>query len=1095
MDSTRRFRFRDPENSDSTSDEFSESSIDESKLESMTGKGIKRLCSELLELKKASDEDYHRNIYSNYSTFVRIFEEVGTMENELIQLKQHVLTQRKLVKDLMDGIHIEMLSEESIESILEESVDVEQSHVSKLEAPTKAISETLDILLSEHRLDEALAILEIGLRPLKIIQLEEDPPLQVLASYNSAISERKSRLADQFAIVASHPRVAAPEFQKALAGLQRLGESQRATQLLLKFYHSRLVNGIYDLQCSKQFLHGIYFMELAKFVFSVISQGARSFEVLFGEKSPYASEFIQWAREEMEVFVLCFDKYVKSISEINGGLSTAVEAVQIAFSFCSLLEAQSIMLQPCLVKLMRPCMEEVLKMHIDHFKKVIGIFTATDDWVLGKYLISGILKEKASPIIIGHELEYCLLTNSGRKFASMLQAVMKEVSPLVILQMETSILNGLTDLFREYIEILIRSIPSKTNILEKGDSRIIFAQTLSQQLSVLANALALVDIFSRTARSIFKNIDNFDDQPINATGIQWKELDNWMVSIQQMAGQVRVYFCQQFVYRVMSLEGGSRLCPETYFDEQHDTDTVQDLMPSVAFQVLFQELRELEKIGKEVFAVEVWQVEDLMRELMETVFVWLSNSQDFWSAIEDRSIVEVQQSRGFEQMNLIAVVQMPPCDKHHFVVDMHFLVEISRFGGYFSENMVDASLTLIYRMEPAFVYAGWDPNRDVLTDEWATNAANEAISKLLGTEKLKSSRVEEPSRTTFEEDPESGNSSAVRMDQDTKKLGVTPSDEAISKQQVTEKIKVEEPSRTSEEVPGSENSSDSVEEDRSSIEDSVELDNGLAENESKDYMIDQEIQKLGVSPSDEGTSKQQESEELKSAAVEEPSRTSEEDPERYRFENSSDFFEDARSSMEDSVELENEVAVNVSKTVIMDQENHKFGEGVTEKIKVEEEPSRTCKEEDPARNRFGNSSDSVGEEDVRNSVEDYVELDINRLAVDVLKAIIMDQEMHNSGLTSSKETIVDNEHEADGNNDENEDAQSHTRHEIYEDDDEDAQSYTGHGVDEDDAEDAQSYTGRLVCFKEDFGAANAAIPKSEEIEKTPVPNAGTIEEV
>ncbi|XP_026423617.1 exocyst complex component EXO84B-like isoform X1 [Papaver somniferum] len=579
----RGFRFRDPENSDdSTSDEYSDSSIDESSLESMTGKGIKRLCSELVELKRASDEDFHRNICSNYSSFVRIFNEVGTMENEFTHLKQHVLTQRKLVKNLTDGIYHNLVSEESI---IEESLYEEHYQPSNLE-----ITETLDILLSEHRLDEALGILEIWIRPLKIIQLEENPPMQVLASYSSAILERKSRLVNQLALVASHPRVAAPELQKALAGLQRLGESQLATHIMLKYYHHRLLNGISSLQSSKEYLHGIYFKELTKFVFSVISQGAKSFETIHGDKSPYASEFIQWMREALEVFVICFDKYVKSDSEINGRLSTAVAAVEISFSFCSLLEAQSIMLQPCLVKLMRPCMNEVLKMHIDHCKKVVGIFTATDDWVLGKYLISGILNKRALPMITGRELEYWMLTNSGRKLTSMLQGIISEVLPLIDLQMEISVLNGLMELFREYIETLVKVIPCKMNILGAGSSRVILAQALSQQVSVLANASALVDIFSITFKSIFMDNQNLGFQPENM-GSRGKELDNWIVVIQQISNQLTTHFCQQFVHRVMSPDAGSRVCAETYTDGQEDSELDQDFMPSFAFQIFGKPLR------------------------------------------------------------------------------------------------------------------------------------------------------------------------------------------------------------------------------------------------------------------------------------------------------------------------------------------------------------------------------------------------------------------------------------------------------------------------------------------------------------------------
>lgn len=63
-------------------------------LMSMTGKGIGRLCSELLELKKASEEDFQQNISSSYSAFVSIFREMGGMEVQLMQLRHHVSTQK-----------------------------------------------------------------------------------------------------------------------------------------------------------------------------------------------------------------------------------------------------------------------------------------------------------------------------------------------------------------------------------------------------------------------------------------------------------------------------------------------------------------------------------------------------------------------------------------------------------------------------------------------------------------------------------------------------------------------------------------------------------------------------------------------------------------------------------------------------------------------------------------------------------------------------------------------------------------------------------------------------------------------------------------
>ncbi|PQM38808.1 exocyst complex component EXO84B-like [Prunus yedoensis var. nudiflora] len=245
--SSSRFRFRDlPEmenctQSDSASDLSSVSSDrdDESDLQSMTGKGIK---ASLFRAPRAKG-------------CIQIFEEVG-----------HVL------------------SKETID-LVTKNLDARSCFPS---------AKTLDTLLSENRIDEALSIIELEDENLQRLRFEEDCPVDDLRLFSSEVSERKAMLTLQLTMVAENRRIAAPELQKALVGLCRL---------------------------------------------------------------------------------------VKTISEISGGLSTAVEAVQFAMSFCSLLETQRLVLRPYLIKHIRPCMEEVLHKHLDHFKKVIDIFTATDAWV------------------------------------------------------------------------------------------------------------------------------------------------------------------------------------------------------------------------------------------------------------------------------------------------------------------------------------------------------------------------------------------------------------------------------------------------------------------------------------------------------------------------------------------------------------------------------------------------------------------------------------------------------------------------------------------------------------------------------------------
>ncbi|KAJ6329737.1 hypothetical protein OIU77_011245 [Salix suchowensis] len=192
-----------------------------------------------------------------------------------------------------------------------------------------------------------------------------DIPSDALMLYKSAISDMKAMLKLESTLVAENSRISAPELQKALVGICRLGESHLATQ------------------------------ELSRFVFSMISQAARSFMKLYGETSPFASEFIQWVYEEIEVVVVSCARYVISVSETILRKSSA-----------SLLQL----------------------------------------------------------IVIGERPEFCLLTSSGRNLVTVLQTITGDVTPLIALQLEDSILRGLMNLFSEYIAILEKPSPLKQMI-------------------------------------------------------------------------------------------------------------------------------------------------------------------------------------------------------------------------------------------------------------------------------------------------------------------------------------------------------------------------------------------------------------------------------------------------------------------------------------------------------------------------------------------------------------------------------------------------------------------------------------------------------
>ncbi|WMV47412.1 hypothetical protein MTR67_040797 [Solanum verrucosum] len=682
--STSRFRFRDiPADDDSTdahsASDFSSVSSDfdaDTELQSMTAKGITHLCSELLELKRESEEDFQKIIFTNYSVFIGIFEGTKNLESDLLQLKYQVGKQKGLIKDLTNGVFLKFLEEEKTESNLEDSLSDYTSLSSIIDAHTNEVSEILDDLLSEHRLDEAISFLEKEAEFFKYSQLTENPLTDELMCYNSKISEKTSMIAGQLTVVAKNPRVSAPELQKALIGLRRIGESDLATELLLKYYQSRIADGTHDMFFSKAYTHELYLREVTKFLFSMISQAAKSFTLLHGENSSYESELHRWVMEQTEIFSVCFNNYVISMVEPSSGLSTAVEAVQSTMVYCSLLEAHGIELQSSLIEHIRPCMQEVLQIHVQHFKKVIGIFTSCETWVLGRYLVSGILSPDSYSTNTGQPLsDYCLLTNSGRKFITLNQAIIEEVSPLIQLHMEGLLLRGLLDLFTEYTSILESALTNQTEI-EEVDSRINIAESVEQQVSLISNLSKLGQIFSSMIRRAFCDTYHLEF-----------EIDNYELFISDNCSRLRSQFCKQLI-----LQSGHRCSPPA---------CCTDLQPSISYQELYFALRNLKEHADDTLIEMKW-LKDLFIELTEMM---LDTNMD--------------KEETFLILNL-----------KQLTLDIHFLLEIAKWGGYLSETIMNVYFNSESRIKSAFLYAGMDLERYMIYVGWATKTAIDTLQKL-----------------------------------------------------------------------------------------------------------------------------------------------------------------------------------------------------------------------------------------------------------------------------------------------------------------------------------------------------------------------------
>ncbi|XP_028765490.1 uncharacterized protein LOC114723476 [Neltuma alba] len=359
-------------------------------------------------------------------------------------------------------------------------------------------------------------------------------------------------------------------------------------------------------------------------------------------------------------------------------------------------------------------MEEVLLLHINQFKKVIAIFSASDHWVLQRYLVSGLFGVGSPSRPVGQQPEYCLLTSSGRKFMTLLQqAIVEDISPLTGLKMGSSVISGLTKLFSEYVTILERALTYDTGVIEKDTFRIKPAESVSQQVSILANLSTLVQFLSIMAERVFRSTVDIGSNSVenHSVAYQHAELDDFVLSIEESSNKLRHQFCQQFIFRVLSPHRSHEITLAAHDKEQCDANTIPNLMPSGVLQFLFLEMRKLEQLA-EGNVLEVDWLTDLLREMMESIFIWVSQNKNILGSAEENTSSEHD-------------------DPKQFVLDVQFLMEIAMYGGYFSND----PLVLLSLMKSTFHSAGLDPFRDVDNDGWTIDAATWTIQMLLEIEK------------------------------------------------------------------------------------------------------------------------------------------------------------------------------------------------------------------------------------------------------------------------------------------------------------------------------------------------------------------------
>ena len=267
-------------------------------------------------------------------------------------------------------------------SVMNGMSNSEEKEPSDLEKWLVEFPDQLDVLLAERRVDEALTALNEGERVASEAKETKTLSPDVISSLETAVKERRQKMADQLAEAACQPTTRGTELRAAISALKKLGDGPRAHTLLLSAHLQRYQYNMQNIRPSSSSYGGAYTAALSQLVFSAIAQAASDSLTIFGNEPAYTSELVTWAAQQIEAFAQLVKRHALASSSAAGGLRAAAECVQIALGHCSLLEGRGLSLCPTLVKLFRPSVEQAVDANFKRIEESTAALAAADDWVL-----------------------------------------------------------------------------------------------------------------------------------------------------------------------------------------------------------------------------------------------------------------------------------------------------------------------------------------------------------------------------------------------------------------------------------------------------------------------------------------------------------------------------------------------------------------------------------------------------------------------------------------------------------------------------------------------------------------------------------------
>uniref|UniRef100_A0ACD6AU54 Uncharacterized protein n=1 Tax=Avena sativa TaxID=4498 RepID=A0ACD6AU54_AVESA len=275
--------------------------------------------------------------------------------------------------------------------------------------PKVIFLDRMDILLAEHKIEEALLALEAEEKKYMVTDNSGKESDAEISAYKTALLKRKSTLEDQLVRYSEQPSLSITEIRKSLSGLIKIGKGSVAHQVLLKTYGSRLQKNIEGFLPTCSVYKETYSATLSQIVFSAISKVLKESSTLFGDSPTNMNRITQWAEYEIEVFARLV-KENSPLLESDSALRSACICIQTTLAHCSCLESHGLKFSELLMVLLRPYIEEVLDLNFRRVRRKI-IDSAKNDDILRLTPQEGLPPS-------GAVAPKMMLTSSGKNFMS-----------------------------------------------------------------------------------------------------------------------------------------------------------------------------------------------------------------------------------------------------------------------------------------------------------------------------------------------------------------------------------------------------------------------------------------------------------------------------------------------------------------------------------------------------------------------------------------------------------------------------------------------------------------------------------------------------